>query len=732
MKQVTQTLRDGVISVKDVPVPGLGDKFVLVRNAASVISAGTEKTSVDMAKKNLLQKAKARPDLVKQVLKKLRADGFKKTFQTVGARLDSPSPLGYSSAGTVLAVGGLVEGIKPGDRVACGGVGYANHAEIVAVPRNLVVKVPDAVSDEEAAFTTLGSIGLQGVRLAAPQLGETFLVLGLGILGQMVVQILRANGCRVLGTDLDPSQVELAEQHGAIGLAPGSDVAKSCLDLTGGRGVDGVLVCAGTASNQPIELCGEVTREKGRVVVVGAVRMDIPREDYFKKEISVVISRSYGPGRYDPFYEESGNDYPFGYVRFTEQRNMESILNLIDQGGLDLKSLITHRFDVENAADAYRLIQGEKTEPYLGIVLNYADKGSEDQAAAPRITLSTAPVDNRQLGISFFGAGNYATASLLPPLQQDKRIELRGLVTASGRTAQGVAEKFGFGFCAGDYAELLSNDSDAVMITTRHDTHASAVVQALNAGKHVYVEKPLALSVEELAQVDLAATASTGSQLMVGFNRRFAPLTKATQAFFANVNAPLVVSIRVNAGEIPGNHWIQDPAVGGGRMIGEGCHFVDLASALTSSNVVGVHAYATGKIEKSALLNDNLTVSLSFANGSVANIIYTADGSSALPKEYVEVHGGGRSAIIQDFKEASFYSADMKTTHEKLSGQDKGQQNMLKAWVDGVRSGTACVDYECLLTTSLATIMAVESLTVGEALRVSDVLPFGQNDQSDV
>lgn len=735
MKQVTQTLRDGVISVKDVPVPGLGDKFVLVRNAASVISAGTEKTSVDMARKNLLQKAKARPDLVKQVLKKLKADGFKKTFQTVGARLDSPSPLGYSSAGTVLAVGGLVEGIKPGDRVACGGVGYANHAEIVAVPRNLVVKVPDNVTDEEAAFTTLGSIGLQGVRLAEPQLGETFLVLGLGILGQMCVQILQANGCRVLGTDLDADQVRLASEHGAIGLEPGTDIVQSCLDLTAGRGVDGVLVCAGTSSNQPIELCGQVTREKGRVVVVGAVRMDIPREDYFKKEISVVISRSYGPGRYDPFYEESGNDYPFGYVRFTEQRNMESILGLLDRGGLNLKNLITHRFDVDEAAKAYQLIQGDKTEPYIGIVLNYGDASDSAQKVAPRIEMNASPgareSGKERLGISFFGAGNYATASLIPPLQQHAGVEFRGLVTASGRTAQGVAEKSGFAFCAGEYSALLEQDTDAIMITTRHDTHASAVVDGLNAAKHMYVEKPLALNVAELAAVDVAARANPQQQLMVGFNRRFAPLTQSARRFFAGVNAPLVVSIRVNAGNIPSNHWIQDPAVGGGRMIGEGCHFVDLASALTSSNVSSVHAFATAKAEKSALLNDNLTVSLQFENGSVANIIYTADGSPGLPKEYVEIHGGGRSVVIDDFKEAKFYDKDMKTTAEKLGGQDKGQQNMLSAWVDGLQAGTPCVDYACLVTSSLATVLAVESLTVGAAINVADVLPFQSVDESE-
>jgi len=338
MKQVTQTLRTGKIEVNEVPIPTLIDTFVLVKNLASVISAGTEKTKIDMGKKNLLQKAKARPDQVKQVLDKVKTEGLTKTFQTVNSRLNSPSPLGYSCAGLVVASGGLVEGIQPGDRVACGGADYANHAEFVTIPKNLIVKIPDNISDEEAAFTTVGSIAVQGVRLTEPKLGETFLVLGLGLIGQITVQLLRANGCNVIATDLEVSLVDQAEGFGAVGAGPDTDIEEICKQLTAGRGVDGVLVCAGTSSNQPIELCGAVTREKGRVVVVGAVRMDIPREDFFKKEISVVISRSYGPGRYDPFYEENGNDYPFGYVRFTEQRNMQTFIELVSQGKVKVKS----------------------------------------------------------------------------------------------------------------------------------------------------------------------------------------------------------------------------------------------------------------------------------------------------------------------------------------------------------------------------------------------------------
>ena len=716
MKQVTQTLKTGVVEVNDVPVPSLSDSFVLVANRSSVISAGTEKTKIDMGKKNLLQKARARPDLVKQVLKKIQTEGFAKTFQTVNSRLNSPSPLGYSCAGSVVAVGGLVAGIKPGDRVACGGADYANHADYVAVPKNLVVRVPDAVTNEEAAFTTVGSIALQGVRLAEPKLGETFLVLGLGLLGQIAVQLLRANGCHVLATDLDASLVTKAQSFGAVGIAPGADVVATCLNATGSHGVDGVLVCAGSSSNQPIELCGAVTRSKGRVVVVGAVRMDIPREDYFKKEISVVISRSYGPGRYDPAYEENGHDYPLPYVRFTEQRNMQTFLELIAQGRVDVKSLITHRFSVEEAAQAYSIIEGKKTEPYLGIVLNYQPESLQEQAA--RISTASEPVKKEKIGVSFVGAGNYATASLLPPMRDSGEVDFRGLVTSSGRTAQGVASQFGFRFCAGQLGELLADDTDAVVITTRHDAHARAVIASLNAHKHVYVEKPLALNVQELAGVHQAFAQSNGVQLMVGFNRRFAPCTQDVVKHFAGVNSPLVVNIRVNAGAIPATHWIQDPKVGGGRLIGEGCHFVDLAMALTRSAPKSIFAVGTDKSDKSALLNDNVMISMTFENGSVANIAYVADGSKAMSKEFVEVFGGGKAATINDFREVKLFDGDSNEQTLKKSGQDKGQKAMLAAWVQGLKTGQPCVAYETLMQASLATVLAVESLTVAAPLAV--------------
>lgn len=717
MRQITQTPKSGRIEVCDVPVPSLFDKFILVQNICSVISSGTEKSKVDMGKSNILQKAKARPDLVKQVIQKFQTEGFVKTVKLVRARLESPSPLGYSSSGKVLAVGGLVDGISTGERVACAGAGYANHSELIAVPKNLAARIPECVTDEDAAFTTIGAIALQGLRLAQPMLAETFLVLGLGLIGQISVQLLRTNGCRVIGTDLDDNMVALAEEFGAIGIRSSDDVAQICLDLTGDQGVDGVIICAGTTSNGPIELAGAVTRLKGRVVVVGAVRMDIPREPYFKKEISVVISRSYGPGRYDPFYEENGNDYPLGYVRFTEQRNMECFLQLVSEGKVNIQKLISHRFPLDRAPEAYQLIAGEKKEPYLGIVLQYPNQGMLDHRAAS-IDLKPAKLPENGIGISLFGAGNYATATLLPILAKLENAQLRGIATASGRSARGVGERLNFAYCADGIEGILKNDTHALVVATRHDSHAESVVAGLNAGKHVYVEKPLALTVSEWQSIAEALQKAESRQLMVGYNRRFAPLTSKLTAHFKELKSPLMINIRVNAGAIPADHWIQDPQAGGGRLIGEGCHFIDLASALAGSLPVEVYAIATRHPEKSAVTNDNVIVSLKFANGSAASVTYTSTGSKAMPKEHIEVFGGGRSAVLTDFKSLVLFQGEAKSKTIRLTSQDKGQKVMLQSWWNGLRSGRPCIPSDELLITSLASIRAVESLMVGMPLPV--------------
>lgn len=716
MKQVIQVLRTGRISVDEVPVPSLLDRHVLVQTRFSVISAGTEKSKVDLGSKSLLGKARARPDLARQVLRKLKTDGIAKTLQTVTARLDAWNPLGYSSAGQVVAVGGDVAGIQPGDWVACAGAGYANHAESAVVPRNLIARIPPAVSAEDAAFCTLGAIALQGVRLADPKLGETVFVLGLGLLGQITVQLLRANGCRVVGTDLDPALCERAASYGATAIPAGGEVIEACRALTGGVGVDAVIICAGTNSNDPIRLAGEISRQKGRVVVVGAVGMDVPREPYFKKEISVVISRSYGPGRYDPAYEESGIDYPVGYVRFTEQRNLESILQLLESRALDFSSLITHRFSLDEANKAYELIEGKKSEPYLGIMLRYAETASAASPARPSPERQSSPVAG-EIRIAMCGAGNYATATLLPLLKQTPGVSMSSLLTASGRSAEGVARQFGFARSVGTFEELLESPSDALMIASRHNVHAAQVQAALSAGKHVYVEKPLALTLEQCDQIERQLRDAPGSTLMVGFNRRFAPLVRSCRAHFARVQSPLTVNIRVNAGFLPREHWLNDPAVGGGRLIGEGCHFIDLAGYLVDSLPVSIYAAGAPHAAEGPLTTQNVIIAIRFQNGSIATVTYSGDGSKGLAKERFEMFGGGRSAILDDYRLAELYFEDGSLKRLKAS-PDKGQSQMLREWTEGLRNGRSPVPAALLLASSRAAIHAVESLMIGVPVEV--------------
>lgn len=713
MKQVVQTLKSGEISTIEVPVPTLTDNFILVQNSVSVISSGTEKTKIDMGKKSLLQKAKARPDLVQQVIQKIKTEGLKKTFGTVNSRLSAPSPLGYSCAGTVVACGGNVKGIKPGDKVACGGAEFAHHADFVSVPKNLVVKVPDNVSFEEAAFATVGSIALQGVRLAKPEIGGVYVVIGLGLLGQITVQLLKASGAKVIATDLDSELIKLAESFGAIGVYNQQELVSVCEFHTQNHGVDAALVCAGTSSNSVIESCGKIVRLKGKVVVVGAVKMDIPREDYFKKEIEVVISRSYGPGRYDVDYEVNGNDYPYGYVRFTEQRNMSSFLELLSEKKVELHPLITHRFDINEASKAYELIEGEKKEPYIAILLNY-QHGIESSlnSTFEKIELQKE-IKSGRLQASFIGAGNYATASLLPLLKD--KVGLSGLFTSSGRSAQGVAKKFGFQFIGNSIEDFLDSKTDVLFVTTRHDTHIRYVTQGIESGKHVYVEKPLALSIDELNQIHKAYLKNSNKQLFVGFNRRFAPLIRQLKAFINSSGLPVVTTIRVNAGAIPLDHWVHDPVQGGGRIIGECCHFIDLAIAITESKVTRVYATRLNDASKSIIQSDNVNISLEHENGSISTIIYSSSGSKSQSKERIEVLGGGKSCVLDDFK--ILYLYDSKGERKiKSASQDKGQSNMLSVFLKSIESGNSEFPYGEILNASMATIMSVESLTIGQPL----------------
>ncbi|MHB1421810.1 MAG: bi-domain-containing oxidoreductase [Gemmataceae bacterium] len=701
-----QDVRRGELSVAAVPEPLARPGHVLIANACSLISAGTEKMVMELAKKSLLGKARERPDHVRRVLQKLRGEGFFNTIRQVLEKLDEPMTMGYSSAGIVLACGAGVQQFKPGDRAASNGP----HAGVVCVPKNLCARVPDAVPFDRAAFTVLGAIALQGVRLARLGLGDTAFVVGLGLVGQIAVALLRANGCRVLGTDLDPAKCRLAVQMGADRAESGLG-ANQVLEFTRGLGADAVLITASTKSDGPVELAGEAVRQKGRVVAVGAVGLNLPRRPYYFKEAEFVVSCSYGPGRYDPEYEERGHDYPAAHVRWTEQRNMQAVLDLMAAGRLNLAPLISHRFPIAEAETAYRLIE-TGSEPYLGIVLEYPP--AETRPMERRIELRSAPAAGR-VGVGCLGAGNFARMVLLPVIQK-AGLHPRILCSASGLTAVHSGEKLGFEAAAADEDEVFRDAGvQAVFIITRHDRHAAQVIKGLRAGKHVFVEKPLALTVEEVEEIEsvLASTSEPRPQLLVGFNRRFSPAATQVKQFFASVNAPLTVSIRFNAGPIPQEHWTQDEAIGGGRIIGEGCHAIDLATFLTGSPPVRVFAESVGGPDAPAVTDDQCFITLRHANGSVSSIAYLSGGDKAFAKERVEVLGGGRLAVIDDFREV-VTSRGGKIKKSRGWQQDKGHREEVTAFARVIaEGGESPISWNELRAVSLASILAVRSIREG-------------------
>ncbi len=676
MKQVLQNPKTGEVRVVDVPPPTAQRGRLLVRTAASLISAGTERMTVELGQKSLLGKARERPDLVRQVIQKAKNEGLWQTVRAVQARLASSTALGYSAAGTVIAVGEDIAEFHVGDRVACAGAGFASHAEIVAVPKNLCARVPAGVSLEHAAFGTLGAIALQGVRLAEPTLGEAVVVVGLGLLGQLTVQLLKANGCRVFGVDLDASKVELARALGADDAAViDAGTKRAVLDWSRGRGADAVLITAATSSNEPIEFAGEVARLRGRVVAVGLVGMNVPRKVYYEKELSLIVSRSYGPGRYDPAYEERGHDYPFAYVRWTEGRNLEAFLDLIAEGRVKLDPLITHRFKIEEAEAAYRLITGDQREPYLGVLLQY----DEERPVERRIEMATArkaAARTASARVGLIGAGNYARTMLLPALQA-AGMEFYAVATASGVSARDVAERYGFRYCVAGPEEILDDERvDLVVIATRHDLHAELASRALERNRHVFVEKPLALNDEELDRV-LESAARSSAQLAVGFNRRFSPLARAAKDFFETRREPLSILYRVNAGRIPREHWTQDPREGGGRIIGEVCHFIDLMQFLTGAFPVRVYAEEIETRNHEIVCEDSVFITIRFSDGSNGCIAYLSEGDRALAKERIEIFGDGRTFVLDDFRTARAYHRG-RERRMRLRRQDKGQWEQAK------------------------------------------------------
>jgi predicted dehydrogenase/threonine dehydrogenase-like Zn-dependent dehydrogenase len=712
LKQILQNLKTGAVSVTDVPAPLVRPGFVIVRTAASLISAGTERMTVETGQKSLMGRALDQPALVKQVLQKARTDGVMNTIDAVRAKLGSLIALGYSAAGTVTEVGEGVTEFHPGDRVACAGVGYASHAEVLAVPKNLCVRLPETVGFDAAAFSTLGAIALQGVRLSEPTLGESVVVIGLGLIGQLAVQLLKANGCRVFGIDLDQGKIALAQSLGADDGCSSDDEAKSrVLEWSRGRGADAVLITAATSSNQPVELAGEISRAKGRVVVVGAVGLNIPRQTFYLRELTFRISMSYGPGRYDPEYEERGHDYPFSYVRWTEGRNLEAFLDLVEAGSVKLNPLITHRFQASESEAAYELITG--SEPYLGVLLQY-DADRELERRIPLVSKTPAPAAAVRVGL--IGAGGYAKGMLLPNFKA-AGAEFQSIATASGVTARSVGEQNDFRFCVSSAAEVIDDDgANLIVIATRHDVHASLAQQSLERGRHVFVEKPLALNDEELAGV-VAAARGSKSQLMVGFNRRFSPFARSARELFSN-QTPLSINYRVNGGRIPPGHWAHDPKIGGGRIVGEVCHFIDFIQFVTGSVTTRVYAEAISSGNAEVINDDSVFITLRLADGSNASIAYLAEGDRALPKERIEIFGGGKSFVIDDFRTASAWQ-NGRETKTKLREQDKGQKDEVRAVCAMVRDGTPSpIALEDLAATTRATFRVLESLRTGRPVEV--------------
>jgi len=709
MKQVLQNRKTGRPFVGEVPVPALQKGRVLVRTVASLISAGTERAAVELVSKGLVQEARQRPDLVKAVVAKVKSEGLLNTFASVRDKMAASQSLGYSAAGIVEAVAEDVTEFRAGDRVACAGVGFASHAEVLSVPKNLCVHLPDGVSFESGAYGTLGAIALQGVRLAEPTLGESVVVIGLGLVGQLTVQLLKANGCRVFGLDLDQSRVALALELGADKAVVSSDAAAKEIETwTRGHGADAVLITAATDSNQPIELAARVSRLKGRVIVVGMTGMDIPRAPFFSRELKLVISMSYGPGRYDPEYEERGHDYPLPYVRWTEKRNIESFLELIADGRLNVERLTTHRFPITEADRAYQLISGELQEPNLGVVLNY-DPESE---VIRKVSLGAAsPVrkSEKAIGLGVIGAGGYVPAMLLPHFKNE-RVEFRSIATATGVTAHDVGKRFGFAHAMSSAQEVLDDASvNLVVIGTRNNTHAELARGALERNKHVFCEKPLALNDEQLDSV-LEAARSSPAKLMVGFNRRFAPLTQRAKEFFNNVDAPLSVLYRVNAGRIPNEHWMQNAEDGGGRIIGEGCHFIDLIQYLVGAPPVSVFAESISAKSSKIVDADSVIITLRFADGSNGSVAYLAEGDKGLAKERVEIFGAGRSFVLDDFRRATLYK-DGREEQLALKAQDKGQQEQVRVVCASVlQGGAAPISPDELAATTRATFRVLDSL----------------------
>ncbi|HEV8413710.1 MAG TPA: bi-domain-containing oxidoreductase [Bryobacteraceae bacterium] len=707
MKQVLQSLKDGVTSVAQVPAPGANRGSLLIRSRASLVSAGTERMLLDFGRASWLGKARQQPEKVRQVMEKMRTDGLMATIESVQAKLDQPVALGYSNAGVVLDVGTGVTGFHRGDRVISNGP----HAEVVGVPANLCARIPDAVSDDAAAFAVVGAIGLEGVRLIQPQLGEDVVVIGLGLIGILTVQLLRAHGCRVLGIDFDSRKLQLAEAFGAetVNLGLGEDPMVAAERFTRGKGADAALITAATKSNEPVHQAALMLRKRGRIVLVGVTGLELSRDDFYKKELSFQVSCSYGPGRYDPAYEQGGQDYPRAYVRWTAQRNFEAVLDMLADGRLQTERLLTHRFPFDRALEAYELLN--RDEFYLGILLDYARGQETLDPGRRRLAVRTAfpgkptgkPTRKEEVRVGFVGAGGYATKVLIPAFLE-AGATLLTVASAGGLSASHAGRKFGFSESTTDTESLLSDQRiDAVVIATRHDSHAGLVCRALEAGKHVFVEKPLALTWEQLDEIeDTYRGLQETRVLMVGFNRRFSPHVRQAQRLLQGMRGTKSLVYMVNAGAIPLEHWTQNAEEGGGRILGEACHFLDLLRFL-----VGYPARSVRTAQQSV---DTATISVSYEDGSVGTVHYFANGHKSFPKERLEIFADGRILVIDNFRKLRGYGGP-RFGGSSSWRQDKGAGRMVQAFIDAIRGGGAApIPFEELREVSRCALLAANPM----------------------
>ena len=712
MKQVLQSLKDGSTSLANVPSPRVSGGQLLIHTTTTLVSAGTERMLVEFGKASWFDKARQQPDKVRMVLDKVRTDGLATTVDAVRSKLDQPLSLGYCNVGRVRDLGADVNEFSIGDRVVSNG----KHAEVVSVPKNLCALIPDVVSDEQASFTALAAIGLQGIRLVKPTLGECIVVTGLGLIGLVTVQLLRAHGCRVLGIDFDPTRLEMAKRFGAEVVNPGAgeDVLAAAQAFSRGRGVDGVIITASTKSNEPVSQAANMCRKRGRIVLVGVTGLELSRADFYEKELSFQVSCSYGPGRYDPAYEEGGQDYPVGFVRWTEQRNFEAVLDMMASGALDVAPLVSHRFELEQAEEAYALLSSK--EPSLGIILQYPaasrTEGETDVTLAQRkVVLSEALVAVGKGNVAFLGAGNYAGRVLIPAFKA-AGATLHSVVSGGGVSAVHFGKKSGFKEASTDGAAVLTDSTvDTVVVATRHDAHARQVLSALQAGKHVFCEKPLCLTMEELAEIEATAVSRPGQLLMIGFNRRFAPQVVKMKALLDTVAEPKSFIMTVNAGDIPADHWTQDKAVGGGRIVGEGCHFIDLLRHLAGAPIVRHHAVALGRHPAVAISDDKVSITLEFADGSFGTVHYLANGDKGFPKERLEVFCAGRVLQLDNFRQLTGWGWKGFSKMNQWK-QDKGQVACAQAFMGAVRQGKSA-------PIPLAEIMEVSRVTIEVAEAVS-------------